>query len=179
MKHYDPAELLVDGFIARTFGSEDANSYLALLLQDPSSKNFLQYYGISHHQGAWYITDNSNLVQGRSPGVPLQIAPPLDYVAMAFGTVVPQKRWAPANEADYSYFVEKALLQLPIFFVNCNGEVGFPLSDILRGCDRDLRNANDFAPLGGKFSTHIRVNVSRSLRTQLDSHHLTRLRNYF
>ena len=82
---------------------------------------------------------------------------------MAFGTVVPQKRWAPVNEVDYLYFVQKAVLQLPIFFVNRNGEVGFPLSDILQGCDRDLRNANDFAPLGGKSSTHIRVNVSLSL----------------
>ena len=164
-KHHDPADLLVDGFIARTFGSEDANSYFKILLREPSSKHFLQYYRTSHHQSAWYITHNSNLVQCTSPGIPLQSAPLLDYSVTAYGTVVPQRRWTPDSKVTFRQSVEKAVLQprlqLPIFFVNRNGGLGFRLPDILRGCDRDLQNANDFAPLGHKSMTsHIRIGVS-------------------
>ena len=156
---------LVDGFIARTFGSEDANSYLKLLLRELSSKPFLQYYGISHHEGAWRITDNINLVQGTSPGVLLQPTPILDYSTAAIhGTVVPQRRLSLVDEVDeVRQYVESAVLQVPIFFVNRNGELGFPLSDIIRGYDCDLRNEVDFAPLGGKTTTHIQIGVSLSV----------------
>ena len=155
--------LLVDGFIARTFGSENTDNYLKLLLRGPTFDHLLQHYAISPHQGAWYIGHNSNLVQGTSPGVPYQPTPILDYIVTAYGTIVPQRRWVPANKVDYRHFVESPELQLPTFFVNRNGRLGFPLSDILRGCDRDLRDADDFAPLGGKATTIIRINVSLSL----------------
>ena len=157
------ADLLVDGFIARTFASEDANSYLKLLLprKPQTSKDLLQYYGITHLEGGWYITFTSNLVQGTSSGVPRQHAPLLDYSTRVIrGTVVPQRRWTPANEVDVRRRVENAVLQLPIFFVNRNGGFGFPLRDILRGRDRDLLDAKDFAPLGGRTIAHIRIGVS-------------------
>jgi hypothetical protein len=122
------------------------------------AQNFIQYYGILYGQGAWYITHNSELVQGTSPGVPLQPTPILDYTSTIQGTVVPQRRWAPADGGDIQRHVQSATLELPIFFVNRNGGLGFQLTDILRGCDRDLRNANEFASLGGKTMTHIRIN---------------------
>ena len=156
----DSGDLLVDGFIARTFATGDVANYLVLLLR---TQRFLQHYRIVHHQGAWYITRNSNLVQGSSPGVPHQPTPLLDYNMKAtVGTVVPQTRWTPAEEVDIRRHVEGAALLLPIFFVNRDGSLGFPLPDILRGCDRDLHNANGFAPLGGKFTTHFRIQVSLS-----------------
>jgi hypothetical protein len=157
---HGPTELLVDGFIARTFAPSDASNYLMFLLR---AQNFIQYYGILYGQGAWYITHNSELVQGTSPGVPLQPTPILDYTSTIQGTVVPQRRWAPADGGDIQRHVQSATLELPIFFVNRNGGLGFQLTDILRGCDRDLRNANEFASLGGKTMTHIRINVSLSL----------------
>jgi hypothetical protein len=131
-------------------------------------QHFIQYFGILYHrsyrQGAWYITHNVNSVQGTSPGVPLQTSPLLDYsTRTTYGTVVPQKRWTPANEADFRRHVEGAALELPIFFVNRDGSIGFPLVDILRGCDRHLHNADDFATLEGKTTTHVRINVSLSL----------------
>jgi hypothetical protein len=129
------------------------------------AQNFLQYYGISHHQGAWYITHNTNLVQPKdtSPGVPLQSTPLLDYSTMAIqGTVVPQRRWIPVDEMDVRRHVENAALHLPVFFVNRHGGLGFRLPDILEGYDCDLQNANDFAPLGFKIMTHIRIGVSLS-----------------
>ncbi|KAN0133463.1 hypothetical protein V8E53_008631 [Lactarius tabidus] len=152
-----PADIFIDGFIARTFTSGDANDYLMLLLRTPPRHPFLQYYGIVFYRGAWYIMHNSNLVQGTSPGVPLQPTPLLDYsMESTHGTVVPQRRWTPADEADVRRHVKG--LELPIFFVNHDGSIGFPLVDILRGCDRDLRNASGFASLVGKTTTHIRIN---------------------
>ncbi|KAH9172482.1 hypothetical protein EDB89DRAFT_2242924 [Lactarius sanguifluus] len=152
-------DLLVDGFIAQTFKPEDANNFFKLLLRTPHSQYFLQYYGIVYHQGAWRITYNANLVQGASPGIPFQPMPLLDYSSRATqGTVLPQQRWTPADEVDVRRHVEGADLQLPIYFINRNGSIGFPLPDILRGCDRDLHNANGFAPLGGRTTTHIRIN---------------------
>ncbi|KAH9023167.1 hypothetical protein EDB85DRAFT_335892 [Lactarius pseudohatsudake] len=131
-----------------------------LLLRTPPSQHFLQYYGITFHQGAsWHITRNANLVQGASPGVPFQPIPLLDYSSWATqGTIVPQRRWTPSDRLGVRRHVEGADLQLPIYFVNSNGSIGFPLSDILRGCDRGLHNANSFAPLGGRATTHIRIN---------------------
>jgi hypothetical protein len=155
------SDIFVDGLVACTFTPRDANNYFMLLLNTPPSQYFLLYYGIVYHQGAWYITNNNNLVQGTSPGVPLQPTPLLDYNMRATqGTVVPQRRWTPADEVDVLRFVESATLQLPIFFVNHNGGLGFRLPDIFRGRDFDLHNANTFAPLGGRNTTHIRVHVS-------------------
>jgi hypothetical protein len=156
-----PTDVLVDGFIARMFKPGDANHYFTLLLR---TQHFIQYYGIVYHRGAWFITHNVNLVQGNSPGVPLQTTPLLDHsIRATYGTVVPQRRWMPADEVDVRRHVQGAVLQLPVFFVNRNGSIGFPLLDILSGCNRDLRNANDFATLGGVTTTHIRINVSLSL----------------
>ncbi|KAH9051057.1 hypothetical protein EDB87DRAFT_1104777 [Lactarius vividus] len=130
-----------------------------MLLLKTHSQHFLRYHGIVYHQGAWYIMHNANLVQGTSLGVPLQTTPLLDYNSRGTqGTILPQQRWAPADEVDFRRHVEDAVLQLPIYFVNINGSIGFLLPDILRGCDRDLRNANSFATLGGRSTTHIRIN---------------------
>ena len=134
---------------------------------------FVQYYGIVYYQNAWYITHNIGLVQGTSPGVPLRTTPLLDHAIGAtnwHGTVVPQRRWTPADEVDVRRHVESAVLQLPAFFVNRDGSLGFRLSDILRGCDRDLLSANSFASLGARTTTYIRINVSLFL-----SHYSRRL----
>lgn len=77
------------------------------------------------------------------------------------GTVVPQRRWSPADEVGIRRHVESASLQLPIFFVNGNGGFEFLLPGIIRGrYDLYLHNADSFAPLGGKATTCIRINVS-------------------
>jgi hypothetical protein len=163
-KHHGPTDLFVDGFIARTFATEDAESYFTLLLGAPPSKHFLQSYGIVYHLAAWYVTRNSNLVQRPSPGVPQPTPLLLDYSVTARGAVVPQRRWTPTSKVAFRNDVENqhVVLQLPVFFVNRNGELGFWFPHILQGCDRDLQNANDPAPLGGKTTTHIRINVSLS-----------------
>jgi len=151
-----PADILVDGFIACMFASGDATHYFRLLLR---TQHFIQHYGIVYHRGSWFITHNVNFLQRNSPDVPLQTTPLLDHsIGASYGTVVPQRRWTPADEVDVRRHVQGAVLQLPVFFVNRNGSIGFPLLDILRGCDRHLRNSNDFASLGGKTTTQIRIN---------------------
>ena len=161
MSQSTSTDVLVDGLVARTFTPEDANNYFMLLLRTPPHQYFLQYFSIVYQRGAWYITSNVNMVQGSSPNVPLQPTPLLDYhIRATQGTVVPQRRWTPADEVDVRRHVESAVLQLPTFFVNRDGTLGFRLSDILRGSDHNLHNANSFASLGGRTTTHIRINVS-------------------
>jgi hypothetical protein len=153
-----PIDVLVDGFLAHMFSPQDANAFFTLLLR---TSDFLRYYGVSYLRGVWYITQNVPHVQRLSLGVPTQNpSPPLELsIKGTQGTVVPQRRWIPSESVDFRRFVTEAKLQLPIFFVNRNGGVGFWLPDILQGHDYDLRNRHCEASLGGATTTHIRVNV--------------------
>ncbi len=106
------------------------------------------------------------MVQGTSPGVPFQTTPLLDYSGRTTqGTVVPQRRWTPTDEVDFRRHVDGAALELPIFFTNHNGGIGFWLPDILRGRDHNLHDGDKFAPLGGRASAQIRINVSTPLHS--------------
>ena len=145
---YQPNDILVDGFIAQTFSPQDAHAFFTLLLRIP---NFLSH--VSYSRGVWYMN------YGQQPlGHPTQL--PLDFRRTTEGTVVPQRRWTPADEVDIRRHVQEAALQFPVFFVNRNGSVGFSLPDILEGRDSDLYNRDSHAPLGGRTTTHIRINVS-------------------
>jgi hypothetical protein len=157
-----PADVLVDGFVAHTFSPQDAYAFFTLLLRTP---DFLQQYGVSCPQEVWYIThipQNVPYVQQSLLGDPTHNLPrPLDFnVRTTEGTVVPQRRWAPADEVDVRRYVAEAALQLPVFFFNVNGGVGFWLPDILQNRDLGLLNRDSEAPLGGVTTTHIRINVS-------------------
>jgi hypothetical protein len=152
------SDILVDGFIALTFSPEDAQLFFALLLR---TRDFLRNYRISYlTEGIWYMMKNPPYFTPLPPGVPTQnVLLPLDFsVTTTQGTVVPQRRWSPADEIDVRRYVESAALQLPIYFVNRNGKVGFWLPDILQGRDQDLLNGHGEAPLGGRSTTHIRLN---------------------
>lgn len=153
------SDILIDGFIALTFSPEDAQHFFALLLRTP---DFLRHYRISYLRGTWYMVPNPPYFLPPPPGFPTQNLPlPLDYsITTTQGTVVPQHRWAPADEIDVRRYVESAALQLPVYFVKVNGELGFWLPDILQGRDHDLYNGNGEAPLGGRTTTHLRLHVS-------------------
>jgi len=149
-------DLFVGGFLAHTFSPQDAYNFFVLLLR---TQNFLQQYRVSysHAQGLWYIIQS---VPSPSPRAPSQdVSLPLDFsVKMSQGSVVPQRRWTPADEVDIRRHVEEATLQLPVFFVNRNGGIGFSLPDILQGRDHDLHHRDSQASLGGRSTTHIRIN---------------------
>jgi hypothetical protein len=149
----------VDGFIAHTFSPQDTHNFFALLLR---TREFVRQYQLSYSQGVWYIVQSPPYFHPPPPGVPIQnLRLPLDFSARTTqGTIVPQRRWTPADEIDVRRYVATAELQLPVYFVNKNGGVGFWLPDILQGRDQDLYNGNGEAPLGGKSTTHLRIHVS-------------------
>jgi len=129
------------------FSPQDADAFFTLLLRIPDFRSHVSYWW-----GVWYI----DYVQQESP-----THLPLDFSARGTeGTIIPQRRWTPANEVDIRRHVQEAALQLPVFFVNRNGSVGFWLPDILEGHDHDLYNRDGQAPLGGRTTTYIRINVS-------------------
>jgi len=158
-----PNDILVDGFLAHMFSPQDAYVFFTLLLKTP---DFLRYYHVSYSQGVWLITQNAPLhVHQPSLEVSTQNPPlALDFSVQATqGTVVPQRRWIPAEENNVRRHVQEAALQLPIFFINQNGGdrgVGFWLPDILQARDSDLYNRGSTASLGGVATTNIRINVS-------------------
>jgi len=123
----------------------------------------MRHYRISYLWGVWYITQNAPHVQQSPLGFPTQNSPlPLDFsIRVGEGTVVPQRRWTPGDELDIRQHVEGATLQLPVFFVNRNGAVGFLLSDILQGRIHYLHNYDSQASLGGRWTVHIRINVGQ------------------
>ncbi|KAN0118932.1 hypothetical protein V8E52_004704 [Russula decolorans] len=151
------SDILVFGFIAYMFSPEDAQNFLALLLR---TQDFLRHYRMSYSQGVWYIMQNQPYFLPPPPGIPPQnLMLPLDHtVCTTQGTVVPQRRWTPADEIDVRRYVTSATLQLPIYFVNRSGGVGFWLPDILQGRDHDLYYGDSEAPLGGRATTHLRIN---------------------
>jgi hypothetical protein len=153
------SDILIDGFIANTFTPQDAHDFFALFFK---TSDFLRHHRIIYSKGAWYAMPNAPCVQPPSPAVSTQDPPlPLDYsVKTTRGTVIPQRRWIPADKVDVHRHVECCALLPPIFFVNHNGAMGFWLPDILKGRHHDLYNGDREAQLGGKTTTHIRINVS-------------------
>ncbi|KAH9010047.1 hypothetical protein EDB85DRAFT_1826311, partial [Lactarius pseudohatsudake] len=72
------------------------------------------------------------------------------------GSVVPQTMWSP-HLIDRKQHVEEAVLQMPIFFEGIDGRLGLPLEAAAMGQCHALRNAQEFAPLGHKSTTYIRI----------------------
>ena len=139
----------MDGFLAHTFSPQDAYNFLVLLFRTPDFRSY-----VSYSQGMWYMT----YVQQPSSGLPIWL--PLDInTRTTEGTVIPQRRWTPADKVDIRRHVQDAALQFPVFFLNRNG-VGFWLPDILQGRNHDLYNRDSQATLGGTSTTFIRINVS-------------------
>ncbi|KAH9025338.1 hypothetical protein EDB84DRAFT_1273527, partial [Lactarius hengduanensis] len=73
-------------------------------------------------------------------------------------TVVPQTMWPPYTITDRKQHVTNAVLQMPIFFEGIiDGRLGLPLEAAAAGRCHSLRNAQGFAPLGHRSTTHIRI----------------------
>ncbi|KAI0248869.1 hypothetical protein BJV78DRAFT_1114999, partial [Lactifluus subvellereus] len=71
--------------------------------------------------------------------------------------VVPQTLWLPHSVTDRRQHVLEAELQMPIFFECSNGGLGLSLDDTFNGRFQNLLRAQQFAPLGYKTTTHIRI----------------------
>ncbi|KAI0266702.1 hypothetical protein BC834DRAFT_109823 [Gloeopeniophorella convolvens] len=148
-------DLLVDGYVSRTFQAQPAQRYFSTLFKS----NTLPPYH------AW-ISPSRRLVfvVNHVPGHILvatasQRDPPwtIDWGIVSVGTVVPQTMWEPQSITDRRQHVEEAELQMPIFFIRTDGTVGISLEDAASGRCDTLFNARSPAPLAGRTTTHIRI----------------------
>ncbi|KAI0300043.1 hypothetical protein B0F90DRAFT_573981 [Multifurca ochricompacta] len=154
-----PADVIVNGFIARTFSPEDADRYFMHLLGTPPGQDLLRYHGMLLQRDRWYITCNSHFVRPSLRCVSTQnVLPLLDYhIGIGQGTVLPQRRWIPFDDFENGGPIEGCRLQLPVFFVNRGGGVGFSLPDILQRRDLDLYDANKMVPLVDRVKARLHV----------------------
>jgi hypothetical protein len=67
----------------------------------------------------------------------------LDRGIVVRGTVVPQKMWSPHSAVERRRYVERAELQLPVFFEDRDRGLGLSLEATLDGPCHVLRDAND------------------------------------
>jgi hypothetical protein len=152
--------LLVDGYISQTFRSRAAEQYFLNLLKLTAIPTHATS-PITWREGYFFF------VYSVPPHVPRSLNPParwaIDRCIVDGGTIVPQTMWSPGSPVARRLNVEKALLQMPIFFEDKNGILGLSLgASIDDGC-HVLRDANDPAPLGPKTTAHIRILVSTAL----------------
>lgn len=150
----DAQTLLVDGYISRSFRSRAAERCFLDLLQSTSSPlhTILSYTG---REGQLFF------IRSVPSYLPVQHSSPpgcwlLDHGIVDRGTVVPQRMWAPQSALDRARHVVWAQLQMPIFFEG-EGRLGISLVEATNGRCHGLRDANNFAPLGPKSSTYIRI----------------------
>ena len=71
--------------------------------------------------------------------------------------------WSPDSATERRRYVERAELQMPVFFKNCDGGLGLSLEASTDSRRCGLRDSYDPAPLGQKTTTHIRIVVSMAL----------------
>jgi len=71
--------------------------------------------------------------------------------------VVPQTLWAPHTIIDKRQHVTDAELQMPIYFEGLDGTLGLSLEEAASGRCHGLVDAQAFAPLGSKLTTHVRI----------------------
>jgi hypothetical protein len=157
--------LLIDGYISQSFRpNKDSEIYLCYLLKTNQAglRQSCLTLPAPNDSGVIFVARGAPdtfpprpLTQDPS-GYPLWL---LDYSVMRIGTVVPQLLWTPKNVNDLRQYVAEASLELPIFFVHENGVLGLSLSDAAKGRCHTLRDAQTHAPLGGRYTTYIRILV--------------------
>ncbi|KAN0131232.1 hypothetical protein V8E53_010936 [Lactarius tabidus] len=146
--------LLVDGYISQTFRSRAAEQYFLNLLKIAAIPPHATL-PITWREGYFFF------VHSVPTHVPRSLNPPgrwvLDRCIVDGGTVVPQTMWSPDSPVARRQNIEKALLQMPIFFEDKDGLLGLSLEASIDGGCHVLRDANDPAPLGPRTTTHIRI----------------------
>ncbi len=156
-----PQTLLIDGYISQTFRSRAAEQYFLNLLKSTSVPPHatLSYAG---REGYFFFVHS---VPPHIPA-PLSSSPGLwllDRGIVDRGTVIPQGMWSPNSVLDIRKHVEKARLQMPVFFEGEDRRLGISLVASIGGRCHSLLDANHPAPLGQKSSTYIRIAVSMAV----------------
>ncbi|KAI9433289.1 hypothetical protein H4582DRAFT_1988160 [Lactarius indigo] len=146
--------LLVDGYISQTFRSRAAEQYFLNLLKSTCIPPHVAL-SFAGREGYFFFY----LVP---PQIPTQLPDPpsrllLDRGIVDKGTVVPQTMWSARSPVNRRQNVERAMLQMPVFFEGKDGRLGLSLEASIDGQGHVLRDANDPAPLGQKTTLHIRI----------------------
>ena len=85
----------------------------------------------------------------------------LDYISRQYGTVVPQRIWAPAAPGDVQRY--RTVSNMPIFFVKSDRTtLGLRLVQAALGNCAGLLDGQVAAPIGDCYTTYIRARVSVS-----------------
>ena len=154
-------QILVDGYISQSFSPQQAERYFPCVLK---SNSFSPFLGLPApgSEGAFFLVNSvPRHISLHVPGQPHWI---LDRSIVNRGTVVPQTLWTPHTVTDKKHHVEEAELQLPIFFQCVDGQLGLTLEAAASGRCHGLVGAQNFAHLGLKSTTHIRIVVSGIFR---------------
>jgi hypothetical protein len=81
---------------------------------------------------------------------------------IARGPVISQTLWRPFTQESFRQNVLEAPLEMPIFFVQRNGSLGFTVEQGLSGNLSTFHGLNEVARLGGQTSKHFRIVVRTS-----------------
>src|ERR1700691_3851748 len=111
---FDLQALLVDGYISQTFQSRAAERYFLNLLK---STYVLPHVALSYAGREGCIL----FVHSVPPYIPATLSSPpgfwlLDRGIVDRGTVTPQRMWSPHSVLDRRQHVQRAQLQMPVFF---------------------------------------------------------------
>jgi hypothetical protein len=150
--------LLIDGYISQTFQSRAAEQYFLNLLKSSSIPPHTTLSYTSKGGYFFFVHSVPPHIPAPFPNSPRRWL--LDRGIMDGGTVVPQMMWSSHSASDRRQHVEMGELQMPVFFEDRDGELGFSIEASVDGQYHGLRHANDLAPLGQKTTTHIRIIVS-------------------
>ena len=143
--------LIIDGYIAQTFGPQDAEEYhVSLLRREPGQGQFQAYVADT---GEIFATPTLGSTSGQHDWV-------IDYVVRDLGPVIKQKLWTPKKPSHKLRWVDREQLHPPIFFIHKNSrDLGLRLNDAAAGDCTCLLGAEEAAPVGSMAHAHIRINV--------------------
>ena len=158
LSFFVPQTLLVDGYISQTFRSRAAEQYFLNLLKSASIPPHATLSCTEKEEVFFFVYSVPPHILVRSHNPPDRWL--LDRGVMSRGTVVPQMMWSPRSVVDIRQHVERAKLQMPVFFEDKDRGLGLSLGAFTDGQYHGLRDANDPAPLSQKTTTHIRIVVS-------------------
>ena len=153
--------LLIDGYISQTFRSRVAEQYFLNLLKSTSIPPHSTLSNTGREEYFFFVHSVPSHIHAPYPNLPDRWL--LDRGIIDRGTVVPQTMWSPRSAINIQQHVERAKLQMPVFFEDKDGGLGLSLGEFTGGQCRVLQDANDPAPLGQKTTTHIRIVVSMAL----------------
>jgi hypothetical protein len=156
-----PADILIDGLIAYTFGPRASECYFGHLFKGQIRRSLLRW-DVPGWPGACFTTQAvlNEAVETPTRHEHQSPARLLDYdVRNLQGTVVPQALWCPQGPSAMKKYVVDATLQWPVFFVRGDGTVGLPIHDAIERPCRILLGAQTCAPLGGSSTLHVRIQV--------------------